>query len=604
MFKLAYHKRFLLCWFGMDKLRDFLQSFWGRVLLLVCLSPMVFLGLESYFHSTPLNADEVAKVGETPITLSALQNEINATKNDSQMGRQALGEHALGLLIDRALLGEHARHLGLVPSDAAITAALAKDPLFLDEQGKFSNERFAQFLQSNHLTKDRLFELQRSDMSIRQLIQGLLGGAIVPKSAATRLIGFQELSRPLWIKRLAWQHYSNQVTVSDKEVADYYATHKDTLVQPERVDLSYVVFEPTAIKPTDEELKTAYTNYVKDSVATQKQLAQILLSDDSKEKEVQAKLEAGEEFADLAKRYSTDSSSQAGGDIGLYNPAVFGNDADKVGAAIAELKVGETTKAIKTKFGTHFFKVLSTPAVPSFDELKDTLTQNWLEKKQREQYDSLAAEIAQMSADGLDLKDIAKKTKLPLQQIKDYKASGQQQLANAHVADYAFDATNTGVSPAIEVNGATLWLQASNRRPKATMNLQEATEVIKELLIQQKATALAMADAQKMIAQPTLSDFDKIDEVNAQSTILIPDERASLFVKEHQGDKAAWVVQTELGASAMIGGEVAQKTSTEYANAQQMMQSVLGQDYLQDYLDYLKTVYPIERNQQALDSVF
>lgn len=586
----------------MDKLRDFLQSFWGRVLLLLCLSPMVFLGLESYFHSTPLSADEVAKVGETPITLSALQNEINAARSSGGEG-QAIGEHALDLLIDRALLAEHARHLGLVPSDAAITAALAKDPLFLDEKGEFSNERFAQFLQSSHLTKERLFELQRSDMSIRQLLQSLIGNAIVPKTIATTLIGFQEQSRPLWVKRLAWQHYSDQVVVGDAEITQYYNEHKDTLVQPERVDLSYVVFEPSLAEPSDDELKTAYTSHVRDSIATQKQLAQILLSDDAKTKEVQAKLDAGEDFAELAKRYSVDSSAQSGGDIGLYNPAVFGADADKVGVAIAKLEVGGITKPVKTKFGTHFFKVLNTPAVPSFDELKPSLKQKWLEDKQHEQYNALAADIDRMSADGFDLKDIAKKTKLPVKQIKDYKAVGQPILANAQVANYAFEPSNTGVSPAIQVDGATLWVQASNRRPKSLMNLQEATPVIQELLTQQKATALAMADAQKMIVQPTLSEFDKIDDANMQSTVLTAEERSSLFVKEHQGDKKTWVVETELGASAMVGGEVVQKANTQYTQAQQMMQSVLGQDYLQDYLQYLKTLYPIERNQQVLESV-
>ncbi|OPX23278.1 MAG: hypothetical protein B1H03_02145 [Planctomycetales bacterium 4484_113] len=68
-------------------------------------------------------------------------------------------------------------------------------------------------------------------------------------------------------------------------------------------------------------------------------------------------LDAGEDFADVARKYSDDESSrEKGGKVESFlKRGLLGNDVDKVAFS---LKVGEVSDAIKTTFGYEFIKVL------------------------------------------------------------------------------------------------------------------------------------------------------------------------------------------------------------------------------------------------------
>ena len=66
----------------MDKLRDFMKSWPGKIILLLCLAPMVLLGLDSYFGGARMSPDTVARVGEQDISLRNLQQELQNTRSD------------------------------------------------------------------------------------------------------------------------------------------------------------------------------------------------------------------------------------------------------------------------------------------------------------------------------------------------------------------------------------------------------------------------------------------------------------------------------------------------------------------------------------------
>lgn len=81
----------------------------------------------------------------------------------------------------------------------------------------------------------------------------------------------------------------------------------------------------------------------------------ILVSDEAKASEVMKKIKAGEDFAALAKTYSSDTgSAKNGGDLGLFPRGVM--VAEFENAAFA-LKVGEVSEPVQSKFGYHIIKV-------------------------------------------------------------------------------------------------------------------------------------------------------------------------------------------------------------------------------------------------------
>lgn len=103
------------------------------------------------------------------------------------------------------------------------------------------------------------------------------------------------------------------------------------------------------IKITDKELKDYYATYKPEIKARH-----ILVNDLKTAKEVKQKLDAGQKFEDLAKKYSKDTGTAAkGGDLGWFGTGKM--DAAFEKAAYA-LKMNEISAPVKSQFGYHIIQ--------------------------------------------------------------------------------------------------------------------------------------------------------------------------------------------------------------------------------------------------------
>lgn len=126
------------------------------------------------------------------------------------------------------------------------------------------------------------------------------------------------------------------------------------------------------------------------------QASHILVSEDDKElaQEIKKKVEAGEDFAELAKEYSTDpSAAQNAGNLGF-----FGKDANLVPEfkdAAFKLKKDEVSEPVKSEYGYHIIKVTDEKKglEANKEEIKDSLKGAKFNEKAQELIDKADVEI-------------------------------------------------------------------------------------------------------------------------------------------------------------------------------------------------------------------
>jgi foldase protein PrsA len=88
-------------------------------------------------------------------------------------------------------------------------------------------------------------------------------------------------------------------------------------------------------------------------------------------KDIIKKLNDGEKFADLAKKYSGDSSASDGGNLGYFNRGDMVTEFED--AAVA-LKVNEYTKTpVKTKYGYHIILKTDQKSKPKLSDIKSDI---------------------------------------------------------------------------------------------------------------------------------------------------------------------------------------------------------------------------------------
>ena len=615
----------------MDKMRDFLKSWPGRLLLILCLSPLALLGIESYFQSG-VDPNQIAQVGEASVGLSEYQTAVNSRRAEileqvedaSLLNEDVLHEQVLKGLIDRTLLEQQAGKLGMTVSDDTINRLLRQEDIFKDENGEFSNDQFSNFLRQRGMTKDQLFAEFRNQLSLDQLNARIVSTAIYPMQAVNQLIDLQLEARNVWVHRFNWQDYQQQVKLTKADVQAYYDANKDRLKSAAMVDLAYIELSPALIKVdsvTPEELKQQYESFKQGlAVVDERKISQILLTGNNakaKAEQIKARLAKGEAFAAIAKKESDDPSGASGGAIGSFNPSVFGKDAAAVEKALSGLSVGEVTAPIKTSFGYQIFTVTEDNGskAPSLESMRAELTAKAKEYKRQSLYADKVTAINDLAADGFSISDIAQQENIPLKRLKDYrKENNTSVLAQPAVIKQAFDeftVQDQAVTTGIEVGNGIAWIQPSNYRPTKTLTLAAATPQITQTLRQKKASALALIDAKKVAAGiKTATDinaqavkFQALGEVNRQTPLLTEKERGLAFSKQAPANGVmALASETEMGATVIVGDAIktqqqSQLSAVEKSQTAAIIRDNLGQDQLQDYLDYLRSVYKVEINE-------
>ncbi|HWK13015.1 MAG TPA: peptidylprolyl isomerase [Rhizobiaceae bacterium] len=154
----------------------------------------------------------------------------------------------------------------------------------------------------------------------------------------------------------------------------------------ERALHSAFVEEQIAGAITDEQVRARYDQEIANTPPTNEvKAAHILVASEEEAKAIIAELDAGKDFAELAKEKSSDGAAQNGGDLGYFGP---GRMVPEFEQAAFALDVGAYTKEpVKSQFGWHVIKVTDkrVQQPPAFEQVSQQirsimLRENYLAK--------------------------------------------------------------------------------------------------------------------------------------------------------------------------------------------------------------------------------
>jgi len=146
-------------------------------------------------------------------------------------------------------------------------------------------------------------------------------------------------------------------------------------------------------KVSDEDMKKFYEqNKDKFKSGEQIKASHILVKTEKEAKDIQAKLKAGGNFEELAKKNSVDSSSAKGGDLGWFGK---GNMVPAFEKAALALKEGQISDIVKSDFGYHIIKLTGKrPAgIRPFEEVKEQIKGALMPTKQQEVFQKIKDEL-------------------------------------------------------------------------------------------------------------------------------------------------------------------------------------------------------------------
>jgi len=89
---------------------------------------------------------------------------------------------------------------------------------------------------------------------------------------------------------------------------------------------------------------------------TQAAARHILVETQQKCEDLKKQIEAGADFADVAKQHSKCPSGQQGGELGTFTPGQMVPEFDKV---VFSAEVGKVHGPVQTEFGYHLIKITS-----------------------------------------------------------------------------------------------------------------------------------------------------------------------------------------------------------------------------------------------------
>ncbi len=274
--------------------------------------------------------DEKASAGENP---------ANASKTRKT---------AIDQMIDRILIEQECKARGILPTDADVRSD--EERMIREMSGE---KAFNDFLKQSHFSRDQYREY-------------------VLKTSAANAALLADMTK--------------KIAATPAEIADYYRLHAKAFQRPERLTGGQIFFDtrPTFLRDRIKSSRHLDEGPDLDRAVTDESAHQQKLAEEVRGKA----MEAGADFAALARQYSDDAPTrEKGGSVEMIKKAA---PSSALEAAFARLQPGEVGPVVKTDRGFYVIKLLERKAasLETLEEATPSIQQRLAQPKAAEALNS------------------------------------------------------------------------------------------------------------------------------------------------------------------------------------------------------------------------
>jgi len=442
-------------------------------------------------------------------------------------------------LVQKKLVLQEARSLGLLATDDDIANQLAKVPEF-QVAGRFNKERYLQILQANRLQPAQFEEDQRNQITLQRLYSIILDSVQVSDAEVRERYRLDQEKIDLQFVKLSVSDFTSQVKLTDEDIKKWYDRNKESLKEPLKIQVEYLTypFEQFSAKAqvSAKEIEEYYQNNQKTKFHRPREakvryiaLAVAPTANAEEKKAAMAKAEAivkearqGKDFAQLAKKQSADPTTAKGGEVGWVIQGQMPPDIDKLIFGIGK---GDVSDPVATPGGVQIFKIddVRDEKTLTLQEATAEISQILKTEQAKKEAGKVADNDRVKAQAGTEFSKLAQETGVSAKETKLFAAGeilpefGQ----NQDIYKIAFGLGPKDISQIVEVNNAYAFLRLKQRKEPTVPPMESVKDQVEkgakeakayELMLQKGNSLLDQLKKEKDLAKVAAANDLKVQE--------------------------------------------------------------------------------------------
>ncbi|ENA37608.1 MULTISPECIES: SurA N-terminal domain-containing protein [Pseudomonas] len=509
----------------LQNIREHSQGWIAKVIIGVIILLMALTGFEAIIRAGShqgavalVNGEEIRQTDlnqAVEMQRRSLAQRLGPNFDPALLDEKRLRDAALKALIERELLLQDAKSNKFAFSEAALDQLILQTPEF-QVDGQFNAQRFDQTIAQMGYSRLQFREMLKQEMLMGQLRAGIAGTGFVTDAELNAFAALERQTRDFATHVVKAD--ASKVAVTNDELQGYYDDHRSEFMTPDQVVIDYIELKKSAFadkaQVKQEDLQALYQSETA-NLSEQRNAAHILIEvndkvndEQAKAKidEIKARLDKGEDFAALAKKFSQDpGSANKGGELGYAGRGVYDPAFEE---ALYGLNKGDVSAPVHSTFGWHLIKLLGVQEakVPSLESMKPRLEAELKAREADRLFVDAIRNLESAAFEASDLSQPAQEQGLKVQTSKPFGREGGEEgvIANRQVVQAAFspevleDGAN---SNAIQLDDETaVILRVKEHRKPAQQSFDDVKDNIRSTLTKQKIAETARQQGETLIA--------------------------------------------------------------------------------------------------------